>query len=143
MSSSIVSPQKKAEKAHISPASQVTPEQMEIYRAAARRRAQQGLSPEAEARRQRALAAARRAAAVLKEEFGATRVVVFGSAAHGHWFTETSDIDLAVSGVAWSDFFRAWNQIETTTSDFGVDLVDIEDAVAGVQRSIEKHGIEL
>ena len=138
MSSSTVSPKQK----HVSPASQVTPEQMEVYRAAARRRAEQGLSPEAEARRQRALAAARRAAAVLKEEFSATRVVVFGSVAHGEWFTERSDINLAVWGITL-EFFRAWAEAEKVISGFKLELIDIREASEGTKFEIKHGGIEL
>ncbi len=139
MSSSAVSPKPK----HVSPASQVTPEQMEIYRAAARRRAEQGLSPEAEALRQRALVEAKRAAEVLKEEFGATRVVVFGSAAHGEWFTETSDIDLAVWQLPPEEYFKAWGRVEGVLRTSNFHLVDVEHARPSVLRSIERDGIEL
>ena len=139
MSSSTVSPKQK----HLSPASQVTPEQMEVYRAAARRRAEQGLSPEAEARRQRALVAARRAAAVLKEEFGATRVVVFGSAAHGEWFTETSDIDLAVWELSPEVYFKAWGRVEDVLHTSNFHLIDVEHARPNVLQSVERDGIDL
>lgn len=39
---------------------------------------------------------ARRASHILKEEFGATRVVAFDSLAHGAWYGSCSDVDLAV-----------------------------------------------
>jgi predicted nucleotidyltransferase len=56
----------------------ITAEQMETYRATARRR-QQERAYELEARRQRAWVVAEKASRLLKEQFGAKRVVVFGS----------------------------------------------------------------
>lgn len=41
-------------------------------------------------RRDRAWEVARKAAIILKERFGATRVLVFGSLAHRAWFTPRS-----------------------------------------------------
>jgi hypothetical protein len=41
---------------------------------------------------QRAWEVARRAADLLRERFGATRVVAFGSLAHRGWFTSWSDL---------------------------------------------------
>ncbi len=73
----------------------VTPEQMAIYREGARRRRlreQQKLAR----RRERALALARRAAALLREDFGAERVMLFGSLAREGVFDTRSDVDLAV-----------------------------------------------
>jgi tRNA nucleotidyltransferase (CCA-adding enzyme) len=70
---------------------------MAVYRATARRRAEE----EARAlalRRVRAQEVARQAAALLKEQFSAAQVAVFGSTVHGHWFSATSDIDLAAWG---------------------------------------------
>jgi len=50
---------------------------------------------------------ARTAATLLREEFGAGRVVVFGSLTHRAWFTPWSDIDLAAWGIAPDAFYRA------------------------------------
>lgn len=55
----------------------VTPEKLAVYRATAQRRRQQE-QPELEHRRKQAWAAARQAARLLKDQFKATRVVVFG-----------------------------------------------------------------
>lgn len=75
---------------------EVTPKQMAIYREGARRlREQQELAR----RRERALALARQAAAVLREDFRAERVVLFGSLARGGIFDTHSDVDLAVWGL--------------------------------------------
>ncbi len=50
---------------------------------------------QAEERFEQAWEVAYRAARLLRERFGATRVVVFGSLAHRAWFRPWSDIDLA------------------------------------------------
>ena len=76
----------------------MTPEQLEAYRATRRRRA----AEEAERRRVRAEAAremAYQAAALLRAEFGATDVVLFGSLAEDDQFGMRSDIDLAARGI--------------------------------------------
>ena len=79
-------------------------------------------------RRERALEMARKAAGLLKEQFGAIRVVLFGSLAHGAWFTPRSDIDLLVEGVSPQAFFRAEAAVEALASGFKVDLVDPRNA---------------
>ena len=61
---------------------------------------------EIELRRQQALQAADACIALLKNCFGARRVILFGSlAGQGVWHSQ-SDIDLAVEGVAPADFFK-------------------------------------
>jgi predicted nucleotidyltransferase len=75
---------------------------MAVCRATARRRweaEQQALAQ----RRERTWELVRRAAAMLKEQFGATRVVAFGSLVHGHWFSSASDVDLAAWGITADD----------------------------------------
>ena len=75
------------------PTSPVSPGAMAAYRATARRRSEVERQQLAE-RRKRARQVAQCAAMLLKERFGATRVVVFGSLIHGYWYSRTSDIDL-------------------------------------------------
>jgi predicted nucleotidyltransferase len=104
--------------------SPVSPEAMATYRATAQRRAeveQQELAQRRECARQ----VARRAAAFLKEQFGATRVVVFGSLVPGYWFSRTSDIDLAAWGLQPDDYFVAVARLQDL-SEFRVDLVVAE-----------------
>lgn len=61
----------------------------------------------------------------LVEEFGATRVYLFGSLAEG-CFRLTSDIDLAVVGLAPEKFFKAAAAIARFARDFDVDLIPFE-----------------
>jgi uncharacterized protein len=84
----------------------VAPEAMARYRRGALAR-EEAHRRETELRRAAAWDLAHRAARLLREEFGATRVVAFGSLAHGAWFEPRSDIDLAVEGIPVEAFWRA------------------------------------
>lgn len=97
----------------------------------------------ADDRRQAAVPIAERAAAILKEQFGAQRVILFGSLAHGHWFGPKSDIDLAAEGIQASDFWRAWCALDEIDSDFEINLIAIESASASLQEALAYEGIEL
>ena len=89
----------------------IPPEAMARYRRAALARAG---TQEREAEQRRA--AAWSTARLLREEFGATRVVAFGSLAHGAWFGPRSDIDLAVEGIPPQVFWRAWCSLDRLVS---------------------------
>ena len=99
--------------------STVNPADMGAYRATARRqnaREQQAL----EHRQKRAWDLARCAATLLKEHFGASRVVVFGSLIHAGCFTRWSDVDIAAWGIAPHDTFRAIGAVH----DLATDIAD-------------------
>jgi predicted nucleotidyltransferase len=120
------------------------PEALKKYRpleAIRKRRAK--FSAEIASRRRRALLAARKAAKLLKSEFGATEVILFGSLARRGSFTLYSDIDLAVRGIAPEKFFAASAAIERVDVNFQIDLVELETCSPAVLRSIEKDGKSL
>ncbi|MBI3763232.1 MAG: hypothetical protein HY260_15405 [Chloroflexi bacterium] len=79
--------------------------------------------------RAEALAAAERCARLLRERFGARRVIPFGSVrGDGPWHVK-SDLDLAVEGLPPDQFFRAWGALrEVAPAGLEVDLVPLEDA---------------
>jgi predicted nucleotidyltransferase len=58
------------------------------------------------ARRIRAWRVARKAARILKKQFGAQKVMVFGSLVHPVLFHQQSDVDLVVWGLVGRDYFR-------------------------------------
>ena len=95
---------------------------------------------EAEAARSRAEAEA--IAAMLRERFGATRVILFGSLARGR-FRLDSDIDLAVTGIPTADFFRAYAEAMSLAGEFKLDLLDLADCPPSVQTAVLKQGIPL
>ena len=96
-----------------------------------------------EARRQRGLALARRAAERLKTEYGASQVAVFGSVLKPHLFHERSDIDLAVWGLDEQLYLRALSALLDLEPDISVDLVEVEQARPELQGVIERDGLWL
>ncbi len=82
-------------------------------------------------------------AQVLKSQFGAQRVFLFGSLAHQAWFSLDSDIDLAVQGLPEPNYWAAWQAIEQVITDRPIDLVEWETASLTLKRTIEQDGIEL
>lgn len=121
---------------------ELTPEEMAVYRATARRRWERERQERAR-RRERAWEVARRASTLLKERFGATRVVVFGSLAHGRWFSKTSDIDLAAWGLKDEDYFTAVARLQDLSPEFEIDLVAMERCKPSLRETILKEGTPL
>ena len=95
------------------------------------------------ARRDRAWEVARAAARLLREKFGAKRVVAFGSLAHRAWFTPWSDVDLAAWGIAPDKYFKAVAAVMDIRSDFEVQLVDVDCCFQKLREVIEQQGIDL
>lgn len=112
------------------------------YRATARRR-QEREQQELARRQARAWEVARGAAKLLKEQFGATRVVVFGSLVHPGCFTPWSDVDIAAWGLSPKDTFRAIGAVMDLDADLAVNLVDVDTCRPALLASIEREGIEL
>lgn len=124
-------------------AADLTPEDMERYREAWRRRWAEEEARRAQ-RQERAWAVAREAAALLKSRFGAHRVRVFGSLL-APWFHERSDIDLAVEGVPPERMRDAEEALRALASEFRVDLVRLEELrdAPRLLRRIEEEGMDL
>ncbi|MEO0456934.1 MAG: nucleotidyltransferase domain-containing protein [Cyanobacteria bacterium P01_A01_bin.114] len=90
--------------------------------------------------------AARLAAKCLKEKFGATRVVLFGSLLKHETMHETSDIDLAVWGLPGDQFFQASTAVNRSIHTYNfppIDLVPFERAYPYIQKIITAEGIDL
>ena len=96
-----------------------------------------------EDRRVRALGKAKECAEVLKKEFGAGRVILYGSVLHPDIFAWHSDIDLAVEGIKESEFYYAGARVESVAGDIPVDLTPLEDTKPYILKSIEEEGITL
>jgi len=92
-------------------------------------------------RQQQGLEVAKKCAQILKEQFGAQRVVLFGSMLDPERMTWRSDIDLAVWGLPEKDLFKAGAAIEHG-HDFEIDLVEIQHAKPHILPGIEQ-GLEL
>lgn len=80
-------------------------------------------------RKEQALQAAEACIRILKERFGARRVVLFGSVAGQRPWHERSDIDLAVEGLEPSEFFHAYSACrDLLPRGLELDLVPLERA---------------
>lgn len=93
-------------------------------------------------RRERAWKIARAAAELLKSRYHSTRVVVFGSLTEVDRFHSWSDVDLAVWGLAPSDYFEAVARVLDIGSDIKVDLIMAERCKPYLREAIEQ-GTEL
>ena len=81
---------------------------------------------------------AHKVAALLYEQLGATQVVVFGSLTEPMWFTNGSDIDIAVSGLSHDAYDKARIKIMNFDSEFKIDIINF-DTSKGLFRERIKH----
>jgi predicted nucleotidyltransferase len=123
-------------------AREISAEELAAYRAGAERR-QLRQAREAAARRERAWEVAREAARVLREEFGARRVVAFGSLARAAGFHARSDVDLAAWGIGEDVYYRAVSRLLGLDPDISVDLIRVEYAAARLVEAAEREGVDV
>ena len=91
-----------------------------------------------DARQADLLVSAAAAARLLREQYGATRVWVFGSVLQP-WFHETSDLDLAAEGLQPERAGEAWDRV-ADLAGCRVDLVLWEEAGERLRARIESSG---
>lgn len=120
----------------------LTDEQLEKYVAAAHRRTTERPTEYELDQREAITDRVRKAARVLYNDFGATRVILFGSLAHEAWFTLDSDIDIVVEGIG-DKYWRAWEVVEGIIGDRGVDLIDWDMAGESLRQTVSEEGILL
>jgi len=112
---------------------------MNVYQQTAQKRSrahQQAVT----VRHSRAWEIAHQAASLLKEEFGATQVVVFGSLLQTNLFHIRSDIDLAVWNLKESVYYRAVSRLLSLEPDIPIDLIEVEHASTRLREKIEREG---
>lgn len=109
--------------------------QLQRYITSAQERERERLAKLAE-RRRSALSLAKQAATLLKEEFGATQVILFGSLLT-EAFHESSDIDLAAIGLPENQYFQAVGRL-IGLGDFDFDLVEMENAHPEIANAINQ-----
>jgi len=120
----------------------LTPEELEPYRAAARRRA--AAQKEALVLRERtAWALARQAADLVRQQFGATRIVVYGSLVHSGRFTPWSDVDLDAWGLRSEDTLRALGAVMDLSPEIELNLVDMGFCRPDLVSVIAVEGVEV
>lgn len=123
-------------------AGDLTATEIESFRGRLRERAKH-VDPAREVRLAHARAVALRAAQVLREQFGATRVVLFGSCLHEEWLTPWSDVDLAAWGLRPEDTFRAMGVVRRLDQTLEVNLIDVAACPPALLTRIEAEGREL
>ncbi len=84
---------------------------------------------------------ARKGAELLKKEFKAKEVILFGSLVRKELFHIKSDVDLAVRGLDEKLYYRAVSRLLDLDTDIQTDLVMTEDAAESLQKRIGKEGI--
>ncbi len=119
----------------------IPPDQLARYRASAQQREQARSQQRLEHQRQ-GLQVAQRAAQVLKQDFHAHRVRLFGSLLDPRRVRAESDVDLAVEGLADSRYLEAVAQL-LDLSSFSVDLVQWEHASPRLRTVIHQQGVDL
>jgi predicted nucleotidyltransferase len=123
---------------------ELTPAERRAYRPSLMRERQGREDVEEEpSRRQLAWDLARKAADLLRGQFGADKVVVFGSLVRERLFTWWSDIDLAAWGIPPDRFYDAVASVTALSHILKVDLVDVETCRSKIRDTIEREGLEL
>lgn len=98
---------------------------------------------EIEAIRSDAMEKARRVAAMLKEKYGAKRIILFGSIIKSDYLHEKSDIDLLVYGIKSEDLLRAGADAWKISGRFDVDIIPAEIAYKNILKRALEEGIKL
>jgi predicted nucleotidyltransferase len=99
--------------------------------------------PQLAARRERAWVTAREAARFLRETYRPARIRLFGSLLTPELFHAQSDIDLAVEGIPWPAYLRAWNDVERRFTEFKIDLIDLSVVSDRLWQCVEEQGVDL
>ncbi len=122
---------------------EMKPEQWRKFRPGRKFVAHASQSKKLEERRRKALELAKRASLLLRQSYGAKRVVLFGSLAKANAFRARSDIDLAVWGIAPDIFYSAVAAVTGLSPDFKIDLVEPDTCREAMRTYIQEHGIEI
>jgi len=120
----------------------LSPEKIARYRDTAIRRLNQH-KPEMKVRENRAWELAHLAAKLLRENYNAKRVVVFGSLIHEGCFNNWSDVDIAAWGIPANLALRAMGDVLELDKQQEINLVDINTCSPSLLTIIEQEGIDL
>ena len=122
-------------------ATPIPPDELARYRSNARQR-EHKRQKQQKLRQEAGWRVAQAAAQVLKRDFGAKRVWLFGSLLEVRRVHSRSDVDLAVDGLKDSLYLQAVARL-LDLSDFSVDLVQLEYARPRLRQAVEAHAVEL
>ena len=121
---------------------ELSPDKLAQYRRTALRR-QKARASKIKVRMEKGWKLARKAAKVLREQYHAKRVVVFGSLLHESIFTPWSDVDIAAWGIPPEQTFRAIGAIMDLDSSFEINLVDVNTCTPSLLNAIEQESVDL
>lgn len=121
---------------------QIPAERMLQYRRTARMRRRAEME-QRDRRYERAWQLARQAAGVLKEQYGAYRVVAFGSLTHPGRFNCWSDVDLAAWGLTATNWLRAMGAVRALSDEIDINLVDMSCCSPELAAAIEQSEVVL
>ena len=119
-----------------------SPEELAQYRLTARSRQDERIF-EVRPRMEKGWALARAAAEVLRKQYYAQRVVVFGSLLHEERFTQWSDVDIAAWGIPPDQTFRAIGAVMDMDLSITVNLVDVNTCSLSLLGAIEQEAADL
>ena len=121
----------------------LTPKEWQAYQPAKNQTPTDARNAVVMSRKAQAWQLARQANKLLREEFNARQVILFGSLASESGFTAWSDIDLAAWGIPPERFYAAVAAVTGLSSKIKVDLIDPDTCRPGLKDVIEREGIAL
>ena len=90
---------------------------------------------------QRAWKTAHQIAAMLYQDFGATRVAVFGSLAERNWFTQLSDIDIVAWGISMDAYWDVYGKVVYFDATFNIDFVTFEETKGLFRERLQRQAV--
>lgn len=101
------------------------------------------VTPEIRERWEKAWKLIPKLATMLRDQYGATQVKVFGSAIKVEYYWPDSDIDLAVWGLKPGTHYDAAAAVDEYSDEFKVDLVTPNSCRPGLKKAIEREAIDI
>ncbi len=92
---------------------------------------------------QRAWAVAHHLATVLYQDYGASKVAVFGSLTECERFTKYSDIDIVVWGLSYNKCLDALWETEGLSSEFKIDIINFKTINRSFRERILSQAIQI
>ena len=124
------------------PVLNLSPDRLAQYRRTAISRQKTRMS-KVKSRMKKGWKLARKAAKILREQYHAQRVVVFGSLLHEARFTQWSDVDIAAWGIPPEQTFRAIGAVMDLNSSLEINLVDVNICSSSLLKAIEQEAVEV
>jgi predicted nucleotidyltransferase len=123
-------------------AQELSSSKLDEYRKTAIRRQKVRIS-QVKTRREKGWELAKKAAKLLREEFQANRVAVFGSLLYEARFTPWSDVDIAAWGIPSDQTFRAIGAVMDLDSSLEINLVDVNTCSPTLLKAIEQEAVDV